>query len=272
MEHRHQPVPEWMQKTEDYTPLKDSDRFIDKTIMGFLSLIGKIKTQSGYRTDRFNVDSVWKVLFTFLLILMLSLSRNFVFVEISLVYLFVLLSLLKGSEIIRILKIGTIMTVFTFVILLPAAFSGNWYSSIMITVKVFATILSINILSFSSQWASITGALKRFYVPDLFILVMDITMKYISMLGEFSLEMFYALKLRSVGKNLKKYHSVGGIVGTLFIKSTEMAEDMYGAMQCRGFTGEYKVHRGLHFGISDGIYFVLNGLIIAVFIYLGGTR
>ena len=51
-----------------------------------------------------------------------------------------------------------------------------------------------------------------------------------AMLGEFTLEMLYALKLRSVGKNRNKYGSLGGIAGTLFVKSREMSEEMSGAM------------------------------------------
>ena len=79
------------------------------------------------------------------------------------------------------------MAVFTFIILFPAVFWGNSYSSIMITSKVFATVTAVNMLSHSTRWNSITGALKRFFVPDIFILVLDITIKYIVMLGNFHL-------------------------------------------------------------------------------------
>jgi len=87
------------------------------------------------------------------------------------------------------------------------------------------------------------------------------------MLGEFSLEMLYALKLRSVGKNRKKYTSLGGVGGTLFIKSREMSEEMYSAMECRGFTGEYHIYDKFKFRLADLIYVLINAGIVYTFIY-----
>jgi cobalt/nickel transport system permease protein len=63
--------------------------------------------------------------------------------------------------------------------------------------------------------------------------------------------MFYALKLRSVGRNAGKTASISGIAGTLFLKSKEMAEEMYAAMECRGFTGEYRAAGGWRLGFRD---------------------
>jgi cobalt/nickel transport system permease protein len=138
----------------------------------------------------------------------------------------------------------------------------------MIPAKVFACVLAVNILSASTRWDHIIGALKRFRFPDLFIFVFDITIKYIVMLGEFALQMLYALKLRSVGKNRSKYGSIGGVGGTLFIKSRDMSEDMYYAMECRGFTGEYRadgqipLHR-----LRRGVYPAQRRLRLAVRIF-----
>jgi len=139
----------------------------------------------------------------------------------------------------------------------------------MITSKVLATITAVNILSHATRWSYITSALKRFFVPDIFILVLDITIKYIVMLGEFTLNMMYALKLRSVGKNKNKYTSLSGIAGSLFIKSKEMAEDMYAAMECRGFTGEYQVYNNFKFTLADFAYVMFNAGIIFTFVYFG---
>jgi cobalt/nickel transport system permease protein len=89
------------------------------------------------------------------------------------------------------------------------------------------------------------------------------------MLGEFTLNMMYALKLRSVGKNKNKYTSLSGIAGSMFIKSKEMAEDMYAAMECRGFTGEYQVYNKFKFTLADFAYIMLNAGIILTFLYFG---
>lgn len=261
-------MPEWLLAESNYIPRTDKDTFINKSILSLLSLISRIRSQGGYKKELFDVSPALKVALTFALILFLSLSHNFVFTIIVNVYLLLLLSMLQGEEIIKILKSGFIIAVFTFVILLPAAFRGNYYSIAAITPKVFATVTAVNILSYSTRWNNITSALKVFFIPDLFILVLDITIKYILLLGEFSLNMLYSLKLRSVGKNNGKYTSLSGIAGTMFLKSKEMAEDMYAAMECRGFTGEYKAVRKFKVTVPDIVYAAVNAFIIFIFFKL----
>lgn len=261
-------MPEWLIKSEDYAPVKDKDTFINKGILSLFGLIARIKAQDQRPQDLFYVQAVFRVLFTLLLVVLLSLTRSFGFVLIVITYLLVLLALMPGKDIIGILKVSIIMTLFTFVILLPAAFYGNRYSITMIPPKVFATITAVNILSHATRWNNIISALKRFRVPDLLIFVLDITLKYIVMLGEFSLDMLYALKLRSVGRNKSKITALSGVAGTMFIKSRIMAEEMYGAMTCRGFTGEYKVYSKFQFKLADAVYLLINAALVYVFIYL----
>jgi cobalt/nickel transport system permease protein len=260
-------MPEWLLKEENYIPQADKDTFVNKSILSLLSILSRIRTHTGYSTEGTHVSAVLKVAFTFLLIVLLSISRSFTFTIIVIVYLISLLSLMRADQIIKILKVSFVIGLFTVVLLMPAVFWGNYYSIIMITPKIFATVMAVNILSYSTPWNSITNALKTFFVPDIFILVLDITIKYIVLLGDFSLNMLYSLKLRSVGKNRNKYNSLSGIAGTMFIKSKEMAEDMYSAMECRGFTGEYQVIKKIRFTSPDFIYIMINAIIIFAFYY-----
>lgn len=262
-------MPEWLLTDENYEPQTDKDTFINKSILTILGIISRIRAQSGYKPDRFYVSAVLKVAFTFFLVILLSLSKSLIFVALINIYLLFVLSMLKASEILRILRGCLLVASFTVVILLPAALWGNYYSLIMVTPKVFASVMAVNILSRSTQWTSITSALKNFFVPDLFIFVIDITIKYIMLLGDFALNMLYSLKLRSVGKNSNKYTSLSGISGTMFIKSKEMAEEMYTAMECRGFSGEYHIYRKYKFSLADLVFIIINIFILFAFLYLG---
>ena len=264
-------IPDWMIKEENYIPQNDRDTFVDKSILSLLSVLSRIRTQSRSKLTNYQINAVFKVACTFLLLVMLSVSKSPAFVIIIVVYLLAALSLMDAKAIVQVLKVSLLMALFTFVILLPAAYWGNSYSSITITSKVFASVTAVNILSHSTKWSSVTSALKRFFVPDIFILVLDITIKYIVMLGDFALSMLYALKLRSVGRNRSKYTSLSGIAGTMFISSKKMAEDMYAAMECRGFTGEYHVHNHLKCTIADVIYIMANITIFIAFLYFRGA-
>lgn len=262
-------IPKWLLENENYVPQSDRDTFINKSITSLLSVLSHIQRQSGHKTDLFGINAAFSVIFTILFIVLLSVSRSLVFVITANVYLLLVLCLLRAEDVISILKLSFGAAVFTFIILVPTALYGNFYSITMITPKVFAAVTAVNILSHSTRWNSITGALKTFFIPDIFILVLDITIMYIMMLGEFSLNMLYALKLRSVGRNKSKRTSLSGIGGTMFIKSREMAEETYAAMECRGFTGEYRIYRKFKFSFADAVYIIANAVIILCFIYFG---
>lgn len=259
-------MPEWLIKTEEYSPVSEQDTFINKSVLVFLRLLSKIKVGSG-RKDYFKVSAIFKVFFTLMLIILLSFSQSFGFVLIINVYVLLVISLMPARDILKVLKVSFFTGLFSFFILLPSAILGSSYSMVMITTKVIATVAMVNLLSLSTKWSSITAALKRFYVPDIFIFVLDITLKYIVMLGDFTLNMLYALKLRSIGRNKRKYTSLSGIAGTMFLKSKEMSEDMVEAMECRGFTGEYRRFEKLTFTVPDLLYILLNVLLLVAFIY-----
>ena len=108
-----------------------------------------------------------------------------------------------------------------------------------ITARVYVSVTLVGILSAGTSWNKLTGSLRTFHVPPLFIFTLDITLKYISILGEICVDILRAVSLRSVGKNPDKAKSFSGVLGITFLKSSEMAEEMYASMCCRGFTGEY---------------------------------
>jgi cobalt/nickel transport system permease protein len=260
-------MPEWLLEKDNYIPKKDKDAFIDKSILSILGVLTRFKSQTEAKTNKLWVNAVLKIITTFVLITFVSLSKNFYFVLITNVFLLVLINFLSVKEIKYILKVSFVVAIFTLIILLPSVFLGYGNNTLMITLKVLVSVTSVNILACTTKWNDLIRALKVFHIPDMFIFVLDITIKYIILLGEFSLNMVYALKLRSVGKSYNKSASISGIVGTMFIKSKEVAEEMHGAMECRGFTGEYKVYNKFKFCLADYICIIFNVLFIIIYFY-----
>ncbi len=260
-------MPEWLLKKDHYVPAAESNTFIKKSILSILKMLSKFKYSVVYPGERFGINTITKFLSAILLILLVSLSRSLSFIIIVDVYLLLIISLLKAKEINHIIKMAVVVAIFAIIILLPSIFMGNINNSILIVIKTLTTITVVNITSSITKWNDITKTLKLFFIPDIFILVFDITIKYIVIFGEFSLNMLYALKLRSIGKNKNKNTSVSGIIGTMFIKSKEMAEEMYGAMECRGFTGEYKLHSKYKFKLNDLLCIIINIGFIASYFY-----
>lgn len=260
-------MPEWLLKKDNYIPLNDKDAFINKSILSILKVLLRFRLQDEYRIDKSGINALTKLVSTFLLVIFISLSKNITFVLISGVFLLVVINFLDIHEIIYIIKMGIIDAFFAFLIFLPSIFLGYGNNALMVILKILICTAFVNMLACTTKWNDIIEALKVFHVPDIFIFILDITIKYIIVLGKFSLNMLYALKLRSVGKSNNKNASLSGIMGTMFIKSREMAEEMYGAMECRGFTGDYKIYRKFKFKTADYLCIILNIIFILTYFY-----
>lgn len=259
---------DWLFKKDDYIPKADKDRFIDKSIIGILHMLSLIKRNNNMSNNfMYKLNPGLKLIFAILNIVLISMSKSFIYVLALDVYMLLLVALLEVEEIKKILALSLIVPLFTLIMLVPSIMMGNVKNSILLILKVISTVVAVNILSYTTKWHDITKALKLFFIPDVFILVFDITIKYIYILGEFSLEMFYALRLRSVGRNNEKYSSISKIMGNLFLKSKEMGDEMYSAMECRGFTGEYVSHSKFGFNFKDFIYCTINALLVIMYFY-----
>lgn len=260
-------IKDWMKKKDTYEPENDKQKFIDKSIMDFMKILSKIKRN---KVDDVGIlgklNPLIKLIGTILIVILLSLSREKFYISIILLFSLLCLCSLSGELLKKILGVSIIIPIFTFIVLLPSIiFMGNVNNSLYLILKVFITIVLVNILSYTTKWNDIVKSLKVLFVPDLFILIFSITINYIYILGEIALNMLYALKLRSVGKNKEKGNSILRIIGNLFLKSKIMAEEMYSAMECRGFTGEYKSTTKFTIKGIDIVYIIILIIILLMF-------
>lgn len=262
-------MPEWLLKKDNYILKNDKDTFINKSIMSMLKVLTRFRLQTNYSGNKIKVNAVIKVLSVILTILFTALSRSMIYVLLIMSIQLLFISLMSAEEIKHIVRTVLSAALFTFIILIPSIISGNINNSVMIIFKVINAAACVHILSCTSNWNEVTGAFRFFFIPDIFIFVFDITIKYIIILGEFALNMLYALKKRAIGKSKNKNALLSGIIGTMFIKSKEMAEDMYGAMECRGFTGEYETHKKIAFHFADYLCIIGNIAIVFAYIYFG---
>ena len=212
-----------------------------------------------------------RLLSSFLLILFVSLSRSIYFLAVVGTYELVIMCLMSGPKIAKVLKTSLVAALFAFVIFLPSALWGNWPGVLAVAAKVLLSVAAAALVSATASWSEISLALSSIHTPDIFILVLDLAIKYISLLGGLVLDMLYALKLRSVGRNRDKTASLSGVAGTVFLKSKEAADEMYAAMECRGFSGTYRVAVRSGLSARDYVFIIANVLILSVFFFLQGA-
>ncbi len=260
-------LPSWMCESEAYEPNIDKDGFITKSAQAILGVLAKLKWNAG-KDRRFSASPSLKLCYTFLFILLTACSKNYLFSLIMVAGTILALASYPASAMKQILS-GTIGAVlFSIFILLPAVFMGNPQILLTIGTKVFLSVTLIGMLSAGTAWNKLTASLRAFHIPDIFIFTLYITLKYIAVLGEICMEILTSLRLRSIGQNKKKAKAFSGILGISFLKSREMADEMYAAMCCRGFVGEYKTGRKYAFRKQDIFYIFSMIAVVGLFVYL----
>ncbi len=234
-----------------------------------MEMLSHIKMQRG-RDDALGVDASIRLATILLTIVLVVTSKNMMFAYVVGAALLVRLALMPGEQIISVLKPVLGAVLFSALVMLPAVFMGQPSALIRISTKVFISVTLLAVLSRTARWTNIVGALRTFHLPSIFVLTIDTALKFIVLLGEVALEVLDAITLRSVGHNIQKSSAVSGVLGVTFIKAQGMSQEMYYAMECRGFQGEYVFPRKRIWTRRGLLYLAIPVLAILVFLYLEG--
>ena len=127
-----------------------------------------------------------------------------------------------------------------------------------VLVKAWLSTLGLILLSATTPFPRLLKGLEQLGVPRVLVMILAFMYRYIFVLTDEVLRMQRAMESRSVaplrarrGRRLWPFRTVGNIIGTLFIRSYERGERVYGAMLARGFDGEIRTLSDLRFGRAD---------------------
>lgn len=235
-------LPEWMNNKDEYMPPKDGGIFILKTIRSLGKVMSRIRIQKGHEKEK-HLPSLFKLFLTFAIIILISIVKEKMVIMAVMAGVLIYLASWPAMDIWNILKAGLMATFLTGIFLSAAIclWPEGLINYMMLILKVFLSVICLSIFNHTTQWNHITRDLRRIHVPGVVIFILDITLKYIVLFGRLITDLLTSLQLRSVGKNNKKYNSIGGIMGVTFIRGAEMNKQMYEAMLCRGFSDDYEI-------------------------------
>lgn len=263
-------VSAWLLQGQDYAPRGDKERFLHRNTLKLTSLLSRMKLQRGGLEDTGSpvdkalskVDCSLRLLGLMVTIVCISQATNMFFVYTMLALFLLAVALKPGDEILDLLKTPLAAMAFTMILMLPAVFMGQPGSLVRVSLKVFLSVGFVIDLSRAVAYNELIAGLRFYHVPGLVVFILDITLKYIVMLGEVAQGVLSALTLRSVGYNPDKRGSSSGVMGITFLKAHDYAGEMYEAMECRGFTGDYVVPR--HKVLSPAALLYLLILVVQV--------
>ncbi|WP_058303584.1 energy-coupling factor transporter transmembrane component T family protein [Gorillibacterium timonense] len=268
---------DWLYVPENYNPPKERDKFLDKSLLSFLRGLTVIRSR-GERRAFFEVRPSLRILGALILLILIALTRQFPFLLVlDGIGLWMLWwksgrfengeeessgspgygermskRLRKGG---RELALCLLFPLAMLVALVPAILHGNGMNSLLLVLKMATSLLAVRLLLMDGSWSELIRGLKGLYLPDMLIWILEMAFRSILLLGELGFALLQALKLRRVGTPRGTYRSLTGIMGSLFLNSARMSEEMADAMECRGFVGVYRADSGgSKFRLVEGIY------------------
>ncbi len=131
-----------------------------------------------------------------------------------------------------------------------------------IIVKTVFTVMAVLILIATTSLPQISYQLLAIKVPKIIVEQIMLTYRYISVLLEQVSNMYTAYILRAPDAKGIKMKDMGIFVGQLLLKSFDRAENIYYAMKCRGYDGNYLYAKPNKVNQIDWIYLLVVGIVL----------
>jgi len=142
---------------------------------------------------------------------------------------------------------------------------------LFLLLRVSTSVSLTLLLILTTPWNTVLSALSVLRMPDVLILILGMTYRYIYLLLHTANDMFMSRKSRTVGflNTSENQRMLAAISGTLLNKSLNLSSEVYLAMQSRGFRGYPRTMDTFKMQRADWVAVGIVTLIILVAIWLG---
>jgi cobalt/nickel transport system permease protein len=112
-------------------------------------------------------------------------------------------------------------------------------TGLFLLLRVSTSVSLTLLLILTTPWNAVLSALHILRIPDVFILTLGMTYRYIYLLLHIANDMFLSRKSRVVGRlsAVDQRHIMAAAATTLLSRSLHMSSEVYLAMKSRGFNG-----------------------------------
>lgn len=246
------PLPAWLREPQSYRPPAGRDAFLDRSLAAVLGLLARLQPRpGGLAGGRPGPDPTVTAGAGLVAILAVALARGPLVPALAGTGLLGVLALQEARVIAGVLRAALAAGLMAALVLVPAALWGPAPAAGGLLVKVLLTAAIARLVAMATGWPALAAVLRRLGVPDPFLLVLDLTLRYLARLGPHALALLGALGLRSVGRQRRGTAVLGAVAGVLFLASLDMAEELEGAMRCRAFTGVYRPAGRVRLGLLE---------------------
>lgn len=143
-------------------------------------------------------------------------------------------------------------------------------SGTLITLRALAAVSLSVLLVLTTRRTALLASLRAFRVPQLFVMTMGMTLRYIHLLLDTAEKGFVAIQSRvgliRAGKDGRRV--VGWNAGSLWLKSYRLQGAVYDAMISRGYSGEPVTLERFRARARDGLLLSISIFILAGTLWL----
>ncbi len=126
-----------------------------------------------------------------------------------------------------------------------------------IVAKAWLSVAAVVTLMATTHMNDLLKGLEKLRVPRIFVTLFGFMYRYLFVLEDEAMRLKTGRDVRFFSRSLKLgISSVGHMAGSLFLRSYERAERVYGAMLLRGYDGESRSLNPLKAGYADALLFV----------------
>ncbi|HZP21828.1 MAG TPA: cobalt ECF transporter T component CbiQ [Terriglobales bacterium] len=255
-----------------------SGRFLESTAMGFARAITRAMESERIARQRGllqRLDPRVRVVGLLSLILAATLTRK-IGVVAALFGVAVLLAILSRVSLLLLLRrVWLVVLAFTGVIALPAIFitpgtvmartgalqvtEQGLRTATLLVLRVETAVSLCSLLVLCTPWAMVLQSLRALRLPREAVAMLAMTYRYVFLLVETASQMFESRRSRRVGilPGAEQRRMAARTAGVLLSKTVETSNEVYLAMQSRGFRGEVETLSSLHMTMWDYIGLLL---------------
>ena len=240
-------------------------KFFEKTVAGIGSLLlqviftQEVSQKKGYLQS---LDPRVKVISLIILLLTVNLVHKFL--SLVLIYVFILFLAIVSSIPMKFFlkRVWLFLPFFTGIIVFPLIFNivtpgttllelvnlPALHINLSITVPglltafniIFRVAVSVSLVVLavlSTPWYDLLKSLQVLFVPQVFVVILGMTYRYIFVLLQTVNNMFLSRKSRLAGRVSGRENRkwLASLIGTLFARSFVQSEEIYLSMQSRGY-------------------------------------
>jgi len=144
------------------------------------------------------------------------------------------------------------------------------YGAGMLVMRVATSISLAVLLVLTTDWVSLLKAMSVLRVPEIIIVVLAMTYRYIFLFLRVVEDMFLARRSRLITRSglQEQHHWIAARIGVLVGKSYNLSNNVHLAMLSRGWSGTPRLMEEFHISWRDWIWIGVVPLTISLWLWL----